>query len=136
MTVHHCPRCELRFALRGDLVDHVRRDHPPLDPTTTAPAGVRIVVPLDPNHPIRCTSQRHRFVRANHGSAVERPPVRAHKALELVERAKRLEQMRHQRKQDGRRVHARGTPLRGTRARLALVRVGRGVGPEEEPGVA
>lgn len=51
MTVHHCPRCELRFALRGDLVDHVRRDHPPVEAVAAAPVGVRIVVPLDPSRP-------------------------------------------------------------------------------------
>jgi nucleotide-binding universal stress UspA family protein len=53
MTVHHCPRCELRFALRGDLVDHVRRDHAVVEPAVAAPAptDTRIVVPLDPSHP-------------------------------------------------------------------------------------
>jgi len=51
MTVHHCPRCELRFALRGDLVDHVRRDHVPVEPVGTPPVEVRIVVPLDPGRP-------------------------------------------------------------------------------------
>lgn len=53
MTVHQCPRCELRFALRGDLVDHVRRDHPPEEPShpLPAPADVRVLVPLDPTRP-------------------------------------------------------------------------------------
>lgn len=51
MSVHHCPRCELRFALRGDLVDHVRRDHVPVETAAAPPAEVRIVVPLDPSHP-------------------------------------------------------------------------------------
>lgn len=55
MTVHKCPGCELRFAFRGDLEDHIRRDHtapiPHVEPTHEAPApAVRIMVPLDPTH--------------------------------------------------------------------------------------
>jgi hypothetical protein len=26
-TIHHCPRCELRFAHRPELEDHLRVDH-------------------------------------------------------------------------------------------------------------
>jgi len=54
MTVHHCPRCELWFALRGDLIDHVRRDHPPVEPALTGPPPpeLRILVPLDPARPV------------------------------------------------------------------------------------
>lgn len=53
MSVHHCPRCELRFALRGDLVDHLRLDHPPATPEAAGPPPVdtRIMVPLDPARP-------------------------------------------------------------------------------------
>lgn len=52
MTVHQCPRCELRFALRGDLEDHVRLDHPPVETPAPAPPpeDVRVLVPLDPTH--------------------------------------------------------------------------------------
>lgn len=53
-TVHQCPYCELRFAYRPELADHVAADHPrPVDddlPAATAPAGT-ITVPLDPAHP-------------------------------------------------------------------------------------
>jgi hypothetical protein len=28
MTVHHCPKCELRFALKTELDDHCWHDHP------------------------------------------------------------------------------------------------------------
>jgi hypothetical protein len=31
MDVHQCPRCELRFASRPELEDHLREEHPPLD---------------------------------------------------------------------------------------------------------
>lgn len=53
MTVHQCPRCELRFALRGDLEDHLRLDHQPVVAATPPPppARGRIVVPLDPIKP-------------------------------------------------------------------------------------
>ncbi|HEU5085423.1 MAG TPA: universal stress protein [Acidimicrobiales bacterium] len=55
MTVHKCPGCELRFAFRGDLEDHIRRDHTapmprPAAMPVEAPAEVRVLVPLDPAH--------------------------------------------------------------------------------------
>ena len=28
MTVHHCPKCELRFSWQTELEDHCRTDHP------------------------------------------------------------------------------------------------------------
>jgi hypothetical protein len=28
MTVHQCPKCELRFAWKTELDDHCRTDHP------------------------------------------------------------------------------------------------------------
>jgi nucleotide-binding universal stress UspA family protein len=52
MTVHQCPRCELRFALRGDLVDHLRLDHPPVEAVVAPPPPeVHVLVPLDPARP-------------------------------------------------------------------------------------
>jgi hypothetical protein len=27
-SVHQCPRCDLRFAFRTELEDHLRADHP------------------------------------------------------------------------------------------------------------
>jgi nucleotide-binding universal stress UspA family protein len=74
MTVHHCPRCELRFALRGDLVDHIRLDHPPIDavPAGPPPVDVRITVPLDPAH------------RADHVLEVAASLAGEHTVVELV----------------------------------------------------
>lgn len=52
MNVHHCPRCELRFALRGDLVDHLRRDHEDrVRRPAPVPITARIMVPVDPGRP-------------------------------------------------------------------------------------
>lgn len=28
MTVHHCPKCELAFALKAEVEDHCWHDHP------------------------------------------------------------------------------------------------------------
>jgi hypothetical protein len=28
MTVHHCPKCELRFSYKTELDDHCWHDHP------------------------------------------------------------------------------------------------------------
>lgn len=28
MTIHQCPKCELRFAFKTELEDHCRTDHP------------------------------------------------------------------------------------------------------------
>ena len=28
LTVHQCPKCELKFAIRTVLDDHLRNDHP------------------------------------------------------------------------------------------------------------
>ena len=28
MTVHQCPKCELRFSWRTELDDHLREEHP------------------------------------------------------------------------------------------------------------
>lgn len=28
MTVHQCPKCELKFAIKTVLDDHIRNDHP------------------------------------------------------------------------------------------------------------
>ncbi len=55
MTVYKCPGCELRFAFRGDLEDHVRRDHAgpmprPVEAPPESPAEVRVLVPVDPTH--------------------------------------------------------------------------------------
>lgn len=51
MSIHYCPRCELRFALRGDLEDHLRLDHPTPEPALVANSAptVRVMVPLDPS---------------------------------------------------------------------------------------
>ena len=50
--VHQCPHCELRFAYRPELEDHVRRDHEPIagdDLATTLPASAgTVIVPVDP----------------------------------------------------------------------------------------
>lgn len=45
MTVHQCPKCELRFALKTELDDHCWHDHPefrheyPATKPTSQPAG-------------------------------------------------------------------------------------------------
>ena len=51
-TVHQCPRCELRFAFRPELEDHLHRDHHPVPDdellaTVPARAGT-VIVPVDP----------------------------------------------------------------------------------------
>ena len=55
MSIHYCPRCELRFALRGDLEDHLRLDHPAPEPVHAPPpaASVCVMVPLDPNKAVK-----------------------------------------------------------------------------------
>ena len=56
-TVHQCPRCELRFAHRGELEDHLRVDHQPdvsddVPAPPPVPAGAcEIVVPVEPSQP-------------------------------------------------------------------------------------
>jgi nucleotide-binding universal stress UspA family protein len=51
-TVHQCPGCELRFANRNELDDHVRTDHttPPADDAPGPPPVVAgtVAVPVDP----------------------------------------------------------------------------------------
>jgi nucleotide-binding universal stress UspA family protein len=51
-TVHQCPQCELRFAFRPELEDHLRWDHQPVpddDLLATAPARAgTVIVPVDP----------------------------------------------------------------------------------------
>jgi nucleotide-binding universal stress UspA family protein len=51
-TVHQCPYCELRFAFRPELEDHIRREHQPVpddERLTTVPASAgTVVVPVDP----------------------------------------------------------------------------------------
>ncbi len=50
---HSCPRCELRFAVEAEVIDHLRRDHgvelgsSPATEEQPATTG-RIVVPVDP----------------------------------------------------------------------------------------
>ena len=49
-TAHTCPRCELRFDQRGELLDHVRHDHPaPIEQGPT-PEG-RVILAVDPVRP-------------------------------------------------------------------------------------
>lgn len=51
-TIHQCPRCELRFAFRPELEDHLRRDHQPVpddELLATVPARTgTVIVPVDP----------------------------------------------------------------------------------------
>lgn len=52
-AIHVCPRCELRFAVEAEVMDHLRRDHgvefgaSPVVPSRL-PTNGRIVVPVDP----------------------------------------------------------------------------------------
>lgn len=53
-SVHHCPRCELIFAHRGEVEDHLRRDHdtPSADadrPELPDPTWPRLLVAVDPH---------------------------------------------------------------------------------------
>jgi hypothetical protein len=42
LHVHHCPRCDLRFATRAELEDHLISDHPlPVDDDTVEEATDR-----------------------------------------------------------------------------------------------
>lgn len=53
-TVHYCPHCELRFASRAELEDHVGLDHTPMADEDLPPVvGVRgtVLVPVDPAQP-------------------------------------------------------------------------------------
>jgi nucleotide-binding universal stress UspA family protein len=54
-TIHQCPRCELRFAYRTELEDHLRTEHVPAitdDVPARAPAVAGIItVPVDPTGP-------------------------------------------------------------------------------------
>ncbi len=50
---HVCPRCELRFAVEAEVVDHLRRDHDvdfgsSSETDEPQPTSGRIVVPVDP----------------------------------------------------------------------------------------
>jgi len=51
-AVHQCPHCELRFALRPELEDHLRGDHRPVpddELLATMPATTgTVIVPVDP----------------------------------------------------------------------------------------
>ena len=49
-TVHTCPRCELRFNHPGELVDHIRHDHPASVEEGPTPEG-RVVLAVDPARP-------------------------------------------------------------------------------------
>ena len=51
-AIHQCPHCELRFALRPELEDHLRDDHRPVPDdellaTVRATTGT-VIVPVDP----------------------------------------------------------------------------------------
>lgn len=54
-TIHQCPRCELRFANRPELEDHLRTEHVPAaaDDVPAAPPAVAgiVTVPIDPTRP-------------------------------------------------------------------------------------
>jgi nucleotide-binding universal stress UspA family protein len=54
-TIHQCPRCELRFAYRTELEDHLLTEHVPAitdDVPAPAPAVAGIItVPIDPTRP-------------------------------------------------------------------------------------
>lgn len=59
VDVHNCPRCELRFAHRSEVEDHLRRDHPAVaagsddlrSPDPAGHAGPRLLAALDPDRP-------------------------------------------------------------------------------------
>jgi nucleotide-binding universal stress UspA family protein len=72
--VHQCPYCELRFAYRPELADHVAADHPrPVDedlPAVPAATG-HVTVPLDPAHPPTAALAVAAAVAAQAGFAVE-----------------------------------------------------------------
>jgi nucleotide-binding universal stress UspA family protein len=53
-TVHYCPRCELRFASRAELEDHIGLDHTPMAEEDLPPVvGVSgtVLVAVDPAQP-------------------------------------------------------------------------------------
>jgi hypothetical protein len=51
MTVHHCPKCELRFERKAELDDHCRTDHPEFRHEYPAsPPPVAAVPPEEPKH--------------------------------------------------------------------------------------
>lgn len=74
-SVHYCPRCELRFASRAELEDHIGLDHTPMaeEDLPPAEAGVNgiVLVPVDPAQPPGLAVPVATAVAAQGGLAVE-----------------------------------------------------------------
>ena len=60
MSVHQCPKCELKFAYRTELDYHCGHDHPEFThryPATALPAVAADEVP----HPIVAAHEKHKL---------------------------------------------------------------------------
>ena len=73
MTVHQCPKCELRFSYKTEVDDHCWHDHPEF--RHTYPAAHRPPEPLPPAAPppARAPSTTRTSARAHSASGCSRP---------------------------------------------------------------
>lgn len=78
MTIHQCPKCELRFDWKTELDDHCRQDHPEF--RHEYPAAVIESEPVEPPLPPPATSEvRHTHIdAASFGAWLQPPRPREH----------------------------------------------------------
>ena len=81
MSIHQCPKCELRFEFRTELDDHCWHDHPEF--RHEYPASAPPVEPAPPNHHAESHSDEprpHRTVVGDLGGWLtpHHPPEQPH----------------------------------------------------------
>ncbi|HEY8300650.1 MAG TPA: hypothetical protein VIG48_02000 [Jatrophihabitans sp.] len=83
MTVHQCPKCELKFSYKTEVDDHCRHDHPEFRHEYPAVHHDPEPLPHAPPPPAHAAGERHAHIGAgSFGKWLQPTRPRAHRAAD------------------------------------------------------